>query len=349
MILSIIIQIVLCLVLLAILLLIAYYIYNYESIMNLKNANTVKKDVIIFDGWINLSISSSWGYNTYNKASMSFKDLTPSINQNGGAEYSYNFWIWVDKEQLNSINTTDDVVLLLRGSKIKVPYLSNTNCEVFNKGSTVLVKNPLIRMKKDGTAIIVEYNTITGPDAYRENGNNVINCASASWYDKNKGLLGIYNMNDYIYNRKWFMLTIVLREITPENDILYKNKTSCKIYINAINILDRIVESPYNGVNGSAVMKHNRAPLYVNPGNIYAYSSADEEKNPFEGKGDCLNMANLTYHNYALSDTDILQLFNQKFTKNPATPPIDNLAEYVEDKYAIASITEQSDTLPLPL
>lgn len=349
MIVSNIIQIVLCLFLLVILLFIAYYVYNYETIINMKNATTLKKDIIIFDGIMNFSTSSSWSFNTYNKSMVSFKDLTPSINQNGGAEYSYNFWLWVDKSKLKNINSSD-VVLLLRGSKLKVPYINNTNCEIFNKGSYVLVKNPLIRMKNDGTSIIVEYNTVTNPDSYRENGNNVINCASGSWYDKNKGLLGVYNMNDYTYERKWFMVTIVLREITPENDILYKNKTSCKIYINGINALDRIVESPYNGELGSSVMKHNRAPLFVNPGDIYSNDGQDS-KNPFEvsdGGDSVLQMANLTYHNYALNDVEILQLFNKKFTKAPAIAPVDETGDYTEDKYAIANVSEQSGNVPLP-
>ena len=205
-------------------------------------------------------------------------------------------------------------------------------------------------MKKDGTAIIVEYNTITNPDSYRENGNNVINCASGSWYDKNKGLLGVYNMNDYTYEKKWFMFTVVLREITPENDILYKNKTSCKIYINGINALDRIVESPYNGELGSSVMKHNRAPLYVNPGNIYS-NKGDDDKNPFEirdGGDSILQMANLTYHNYALNDVEILQLFNKQFTKKPAVAPVDETDGFDQDKYAIANVSEQNGNVPLP-
>jgi hypothetical protein len=350
MILSYIIQIVLCLLLLVILLFIGYYIYNYENLMDLKNSTVLRKDIIIFDGIMNFKTSQNWQYNTYNKSSITFKDLTPSINQNGGAEYTYNFWLKINKNVINTVNSSD-IVLLLRGSKIKIPYINNTNCEIYNKGSYILLKNPLIRMKSDGSAIIVEYNTLTNPDAYRENGNNVINCASASWYDKNKGLLGIYKMDDYTYNNKWFMFTVVLREITPENDILYKNKTSCKIYINGLNTLDRIVESPYNGSLGSAAMKHNRGALFVNPGDIYSTNSEKIGSNPLENvqsEDDILNMANLTYHNYALDDVEILNLFKKEFTKSPALPPLNDDKLYQPDKYAIANVSEQSGNFPLP-
>lgn len=345
--LSYLIQVAIAIVLLIMLLFIAYLVFNYENVLNIKNANTLKREVMIFDGIMDFS-TTQWSFNTYNKALASFKDLTPSINQNGGAEYSYNFWIYMNKDNLSNISSSD-LVLLLRGSKIKIPYFNNTNCEIFNKGSYIMVKNPLIRIKADGSAIIVEYNTITNPDAYREHGNNVINCSSGSWYDRNKGLLGIYNLDNYVYNKKWFMFTVVLREITPENDILYKNRTSCKMYINGINVLDRIVESPYNGSYGSSVMKHNRAPLYVNPGDIYSKSGNDGE-NPFktQNSNSSLLMANLTYFNYALTDVDIMGLFDKKFTKAAAMAPIDdNTLGSVEDKYAIAPVTEEGNTIPL--
>lgn len=345
MIMSNIIQIVLTIILLLILLLVAKFSYDYETILNFKNSNTLKKEIEIFDGIMDFS-TTQWAFNTYNRYLLSFKDLTPSINQNGGAEYSYNFWMYINKTGLKSLSS-DDVVLLMRGSKIKIPYINNTNCEIFKNGSYILVKNPLIRMKSDGSAIIVEYNTVTNPDAYRENGNNMINCSSASWYDKNKGMLGIYNMNDYTYDKKWFMFTVVLREITPENDILYKNKTNCKMYINGINVLDRVVESPYNGSYGSAAMKHNRAPLYVNPGDIYSQTGEDD-KNPFktDNSASVLQMANLSYFNYALTELEIQQLFNKKFSRVAASPPIDDGVGVI-DKYAIASVTENQNNFPM--
>lgn len=344
-----IIQIILAISLVIILFYVAYLVYNNEvvsELINSKNANQIKKEIIVFDGIMDFS-TTQWSFNTYNKSLISHKDLTPSINQNGGAEYSYNFWLYVNKANLTSI-TSSDVVLLLRGSKIKIPYINNTNCELASKGSYILVKNPLIRMKSDGSAIIVEYNTITNPDSYRENGNVVINCNSGSWYDKNKGLLGIYNMNNYVYDKKWFMFTLVLREITPENDILYKNKTSCKIYINGINVLDRVVESPYNGEYGSAAMKHNRAPLYVNPGDIFSNSDKNGE-NPFQSNNSesALQMANLSYHNYSLTEMEITELFKKEFTKSPAVGPVDDGSDSIEDKYAIAPVSEDGNNTPL--
>jgi hypothetical protein len=338
-------QVILAIVFLIILLFVVYFVFSSESVTNMQNAISLKNQIVLFDGIMDFN-TTQWNFNTYNKSKPSFKDLSPSINQNGGAEYSYNFWLYKDQSGLSNV-TSSDIVLMLRGNKMKTPYLNNTNCELANTGSYILVKNPMIRMKSDGSAIVVEYNTITNPDAYRENGKNAINCSTGSWEDKNKGLLGIYNLNDYTYDKKWFMFTVVLKEINPDTDILYKNKTSCKIYINGINILDKTVESPYNSSYGSSTMRHNRAPLYVNPGDMFS-TKGNESENPFNNSGDssAILMADLSYFNYAITDDEIDDLFAKEFTKDGAVAPVDDSVAI--DKYAIANLTEDSNNAPLP-
>jgi hypothetical protein len=333
----IIIQIIFALLLVFMLLFLANMIYNYETVANIRNSYVIKREIPIFSGYIDYS-QTVWTYDTYDKSKSSFKDLTPSINQNGGAEYTYNFWLYMDKSILGDV-TKPDIVLLLRGNTIQLPYLNNTNCEIANHQKYVLVKNPLIRLESNGSAMVVEYNTVTNPDSYRENGQNVIDC-SGSWMDQNKGMLGIYNMDDHSYDKKWFMVTIVLREVNPDNDILYKNKTSCKIYINGINVQDRTVESPYNGSYGSAAMRHNRGPLFVNPTDIFGEGQSIQS-----GKTDALKMANLTYFNYALTESDVMQVFGKKFSKQPASPPAASASDGI-DQYAIATISRDNSHFP---
>lgn len=335
-----IIQIIFALLLLFMLLLFANMIYNYETVVNIRNSYVVKREIPIFDGYIDINENNNWKYDTYDKNKSSFKDLTPSINQNGGAEYTYNFWLYIDKSKLSTVSK--DIVLLLRGNTIQLPYKNNTNCEITNYGKYVLVKNPLIRLEPNGSAMVVEYNTLTNPDAYRENGKNAIDC-SGNWMDQNKGMLGIYNMDDYAFNKKWFMVTIVLKEVNPDNDILYKNKTSCKMYINGINVQDRTVESPYNGTYGSAAMRHNRGPLYVNPTEINKKTDATSI---FDANTtDALKMANLTYFNYALTESEVMQVFGKKFSKQPAAPPAASKTDGI-DKYSIAAISRDYSHFP---
>jgi len=325
-----IIQVFLGIFIVLILLFIAYMVYNYERLDTLRNASNIKKKIPIFKGIYDYATHSDVEYNTYKETSNSYRNLIPSINQTGGAEYSYNFWLKIDATNIQRANSYgDDILLFLRGSKIQIPYRETTskaNCLLKTNGKYILVKNPLIRMKKDGTSIIIEYNTLSDPDAYRFDGNSLIKCDTGKWDDRNAGLLGIYDMNSSEYDNKWFMFTLVLKEITPENDILNKFKTSCKIFLNGIKMLDREVEAPYNGttdgIPGSAAMKHNRAPLYLNPGNLLSNSATHTNNKIFTSTDDSpLQMADLSYYNYALDSDEIKSIFSYGFNKYPYTPP----------------------------
>lgn len=317
-----IVQVIISLILVLILAFIGYAVFNNESLSALKNYNNVKKETNIFKGVFDFS-SIQGIYDTQDKSLSSYVDLKPSINQAGGAEYTYNFWLYRDAGKLNNIPiTSEDIALILRGNKTRVHYNSDSTCLLKNNADKyILVKNPLIRMKKDGSSIVVEYNTITFPDAFHEGGKTEIgtNC-NVGWFDKNKGLLGVYNI-DSTYDKKWFMVTIILQEINPNNDILYKNKTTCKMYINGILMLDRIVESPYDPLaTSSAAMRHNKGPLYINPRGIYP---TDNPNDTISGPSNAqaLMMADLTYFNYAIGPDEVETLFKKGFTKGSATIP----------------------------
>lgn len=312
-----------------ILLLIAFMIYNYERVNIIKNSKKIKKKIQIFNGIYDYSLYHDTEYNTFLQNSYTYRDLAPSINQSGGAEYTYNFWLKINRSSLlNSNSHGDDIILFMRGSKLQIPYTNEgsggSNCLLKQNKKYILVKNPLIRMKNDGTSIIVEYNTLTNPDAYRSDGTTLTKCDTGAWDDRNAGLLGIYNMTSSEYDNKWFMFTVVIREITPENDILNKFKTSCKIYLNGINMLDRVVEAPFNGESnkspGSAAMKHNKAPLYLNPGNLLSKNKNLIEEKLFTNNDNDfspLQMADLTYLNYAANDNQIKTMFSSGFSKEP--------------------------------
>jgi len=340
-------QVILAITILLILLFIAFMVYNYERNDILKNSKNIKKKVKLFEGIYDYSINNKQTYDTYSIIDNTYKDLSPSINQRGGAEYSYNFWLKINKGSMANSTIAEDIILFLRGSILQVPYKNTPdgsstvgkNCILDNNKKYILVKNPLIRINKSGSSIIVEYNTLTNPDSYRESGTGKINCDGDSWDDRNQGLLGIYNMTSSEYNDKWFMVTVVLREITPENDILNKFKTSCKIYLNGIKMLDREVEAPYNGIEdkleGSAAMKHNNSPLHLNPGNILNSEVTENENKLFENGNinSPLQMADLTYFNYSITDNQIRSLFNSGFSKKPfvAVKPPDVIAYPIAD------------------
>tara|TARA_B100001540_G_C15816257_1_gene647644 strand:+ start:6827 stop:7897 length:1071 start_codon:yes stop_codon:yes gene_type:complete len=350
-----IIQIILALFIIIILYIIAYYTFNYESMNIVKVMGGSKaRKIELFKGIYDYSLEKEVSYNTYsnNTTQGAFRELIPSINQYGGAEYSYSFWLKVDPEKLqNATDNNENIILFFRGSKHKIRYNTpnQKNCLMEANNKYILVKNPLIRMKKDGTSIIVEYNSVSNPDTFREDGIEKIDC-SGDWDSKNKGLLGIYNMTDNEYKNKWFMFTVVLQEITPEDDILHRFKTRCKIYLNGVNMLNRIVEAPFNGQDntsyGSAAMKHNRGKLYVNPGDILTGDNNPlfSAENTVAGEGG-LQMADLSYFNYALEQDEIIKLFKKGFNKERYTIPEEelNVIDYTITKIDLENIKKFPD------
>jgi hypothetical protein len=324
---SVMIQAILGIFVVLILLLIAFVIYNYERLNIIRNSKSIKKKIPIFNGIYDYAMYHNTEYNTFLENSNTYRDLAPSINQAGGAEYTYSFWLKINRRALIESNPhSEDIILFMRGSKLQIPYKNDgtggANCILRKNKKYILVKNPLIRMKNDGTSIIVEYNTLTNPDAYRSDGTTLIKCDTGKWDDRNGGLLGIYNMTSSEYDNKWFMFTVVIKEITPENDVLNKFKTSCKIYLNGVNMLDRVVEAPFNGASdkspGSAAMKHNKSPFYLNPGNLLSENDSYHETKIFENKElSPLQMSDLTYLNYAANENQIKSMFKSGFSKKP--------------------------------
>ena len=341
-----IIQVFLAFFIILICLFIALMVYSYDN-KNIVKQSTKKNAVQIFKGIYNYSMYDGQEYTTYTDSSFKFKNIVPSINQSGGAEYSYNFLLKINKDKMGPAltNSNSDIVLFLRGSKIQLNYNNDENCLLKENNKYVLVKNPLIRMKNDGTSIIVEYNTLTSADSYRSDGTDFIDCnkeTTDKWTNRNSGLLGIYDIKSNEYNNKWFMFTVVLKELTPENDILNKFKTSCKIYLNGVNMLDRVVEAPYNGISnltsGSAAMKHNRGPLYLNPGDILNKEGGNNKIFSSESSN-VLQMADLTYYNYALTHGEVKNIFKKKFNTTAFSPVTDNTI----DTYPIANININND------
>jgi hypothetical protein len=312
----------------------AYNIYLIEFEKMLKSSSDVKREVNIIDGIYDYTTYTEMQFNTIDETKDTYLDINPSINQEGGAEYSYNFWLYTDTTTLT--DKDKDIVLFFKGEKILFSSSQNYNCSTINAASkknvTVLIKNPLVKLRGDGKAMVVEFNNIYNPDSY-QHGSKYVNCEnidSGSWDNKNRNLLGIYDLN---FNKKWFMVTIVMKEVADANNILMKNRASCKIYINGINVLDKKAETLYNGRAQSATFKNNKSPFYMNP--VFTKNSSGDADIKTEMKRyktvsdlqeNTLQLADLKYYNYALPDTKILELLSNGFGKKAAKKNIKDKA-----------------------
>ena len=269
-------QVIIALIVLLLMGYVAYNIYVIELHNMFKGDNNIKKEIDIIQGVFDYHSNSEWKYNTINKLHNSYLDISPSINQSGGAEYSYNFWLYVNQTELkaDTKNNEKDLALFLKGEK-EVYYNNdkNFNCAgsfhspTAETSTTLITKSPLIRLRGDGTALIFEYNNLLTPDSYRNNFNNEkcndkLSSSLSTWEQRNKNLLGIY---DITFDKKWYMITFVLKELADPNDILTNNRALCKIYINGMLMYENKIETIYEDNRSSATPKHINSPFYINP------------------------------------------------------------------------------------
>lgn len=327
-------QIIISLIVLLLMGYVAYNIYLIELQSMFNGENNIRREVNIIKGVYDFYSNKEWKYNTNNKTHNNYLPIKSSINQQGGAEYSYNFWLYVNKEKLEKYNNeSKDIALLLKGEKIFYYNVNNYNCSARSSDEiiipTLLTKNPLIRINHNGSKLAVDYNNILSPDSYQYN-SSYEECGqtkpNANWETKNKNLLGIW---DIPFDNKWFMITIVMKEIADSANILAVNRAMCKIYMNGMLVFDDKVETKY-GVElnntHSATHKDNKSPLYINPGltNIISRDAnngvnLDQFYDTTKiGEENILKMGDIKYFNYAISEDMINEIFNKGLYKEKA-------------------------------
>ena len=339
-------QVIIALIILLLMGYVAYNIYLIELHHMFKGNNDIRKETEIFNGIIDFNDIKELKYNTKNRAHEKYRDISPSINQQGGAEYTYNFWLYVDQSKIQQLKNDNkkDILLFLKGEKI-VYYNNNTNynCMYRSGDSTstkhpvLLTKNPLVRLSYDGKNLAVDYNNILSPDSYQNN-SKYNRCDSVDnndlWWDRNKNMIGVYDIE---FSNKWFMVTIVMKEVADNNNILTKNRAICRIYINGLLVFENKLETIYGSNQDiySATFKNNNSPLYINPIFNMKYDTPaeplalqkknqnlpyldmstakyDDNKYNIDNPNDIsgvIKMGDLKYYNYALEADAINQLF----------------------------------------
>jgi hypothetical protein len=320
------IQVIISLIILLLMGYIGYNIYLIELQNMFQGENDIRKEITILNGTYDFSNSES-KFNTTDKSEINFKDIRPSTKQDGGAEYSYNFWLYIDQDKLREISQYDkkDIILFLKGEKnLYYNTKTNHNCGNINtpKNPVIITKNPLVRLSGDGRKIVIEYNNIYTSDSYQNNSkynesdDACKNIPISDWNKRNKNMLGIYDIE---FNNKWFMVTVVMKEVADSNNVLSYNRASCKMYINGVKLLDKKVETKYITNVHSATLKNNSSPFYINP--VLPDTIVKSTKNPYNRvtQGNVLKMSDIKYFNYAINEEIITSLYNRGFNSEVAT------------------------------
>lgn len=372
-----IIQIILSFFLIAIMALISYSIYNKEILNGIKVSNTTKKVVKVFDGIFSFG-SDTIEQETYNKSHPTYLDINPSINQNGGAEYSYNFWLYfnvVDGVIIGRSNyssggmTTNNqykyayINLFYKGEPESLLFKSNNfECDNVNDikilDKKVLIKNPLVKIRNDANEIIVEYNNINFPETYNSSAKSLtcIDNDENTLINRNRNKFGIKKIDVDKNKKRYNMITIVFQENPQNENIINSNKANCRIYFNGDLVSDRVANINNNEnveINEfkSRVMKSNYSKLRINDHSL----NLNHTTKPTVAKitdGDSgleeipLKMADLTYYNYALNQMEINSLYKAGFNKYEAV--LKNVNTDV-DKYIKGFNSKSAKDLPEPI
>jgi hypothetical protein len=317
-------QIVMAIAIVIILFVIAFMIFNMELAASIRSAGKLTSSTPIFTGIKDLYKSNNETYNTTNKFDISYIDIAPSINQASGAEMSYNFWLYLDNANYppprndvivapDSGLTTDDLILFLHGDR--KAYNFKTICKTQDKDD-IMIKCPLVKLQRSLDVLVVEFNTSNSVEAVHEASRNTCNENSKDWNLVNSYKLGISGLRDNgtnNYNKRWFMVTIIIQDTSPNDPVPLRNKVRCRILVNGITEMDRYVDGGLNYTTPS-LLKRNNGNFYVAP--LCNFGNNKNTKQPSGEREVC--MADLKYFNYALGPEEVKGMYDAGFTKQYA-------------------------------
>lgn len=354
-------QVIIAVIVVIILFVIGFSVYNLETLKAIQDASRQKRRTDIFVGVKDLVQNGEDIYTTTDESSASYKDLGLAVNQLGGAEYSYNFWLYVKRDtygiatqmpdKQKTVQPTDaglaasDIVLLLRGNK--TPYTYKNIC---GKDKTdILVKSPLIKLERNANVLSVEFNTTAAPDVTHESSRNTCGDNSTNWATMNNYKIAVSGLREKSnLDAKWFMVSVIVQDTTPADPLPLRNKTRCAIYINGVLELERYTEGRLIKDENAAttVLLQNQGPLYLYPeirGATGAALTTRHVNLTTKEKG--LMMADLSYYNYALSTEEITSLFNAGFKKQMAPKLSEFTASAKKDIFSDVSLAPNKKQL----
>ncbi len=292
---------------------IGFAMYNRDMVKNYAEARKTKRVTPIFSGIMDFK-GMHHRFETLDPLDPTYVNLNPSINQRAGAEFTYNFWLYQasaaftqttasrkNQADVDAGLMSDELVLLLKGDEKTVNYPNVCGKEK----SDIYVKCPLIKLAQNGDVLVVELNTVQGVDGVRENARNVCNDITTNWSYANGHRLAIRNMRTDNLLDKWYMVTVVVQDTSPDDPLPVRNKVRVRVYINGFLELDRFVDGKIDDPN--SVVRQNT-------GNLFIHATADSKAKRID-KARHIMMADLTYYNYAVEQSDINALVKKSFQK----------------------------------
>lgn len=290
-------QVVAALIITIILYIITLVVLNIDSIV-VNNSVKVKpkQHTRIINGYAPGSYLAKKSYNTINPLTDNFKKIGKSINTQGGAQFTYQFWIKIED---HNDDLFKDLIILLKGENRKykmVQYHEKTTEDNPNNYTRVntfdpeyLINCPLIKFGKNTRELQVYFNTSKGPvqilDGKALAPNVTISMNPSDDLSSRRNIMSLMPLN-------WTLFTFVFEEnfstaIGAENGIRFT------FYFNDVPYqINKASENPF----------FNQNMLKQNDGNLHIFPN-------LENGGDFVKIANISYFNYALHDNDVKNIY----------------------------------------
>lgn len=330
-------QVIAAIAIVLILFILGYWVFNREVVKSLREAQQLRNKVDIFTGVKDMALTLGESYNTMDENSGLYKDLKPSVNQAGGIEFTYNFWLYKDNSlqtpppsdtnrsavPVDNGLTPNDVILLLRGVDKPVSY---KNICGTNKND-IYVKCPLIKLENYGDSLTVEFNTKKSPDVVHADARNMCSESSTEWNEVNAHKVSVRNLSQNTnFDKQWFMVTVVLQDTYPPDPLPFRNRVRVFIYINGVLELDQYVDSRLDQTDiDASILKPNEGNLYIMPQiTLPVQEGSTTVKTTYKPSQSDIHkimMADLSYFNYAVGRDDVVNMYQKQFNKFYAVAP----------------------------
>jgi hypothetical protein len=234
----------------------------------------------IVNGYIDCVSGTNMVYNTFNNQSTNYINIPRSINRKGGAQFSYSFWLYLEDISPENIRNK---IILCRGDVTEYPYriLEKSSNKIIETGKSNIVKCPQIMFGSNYKELIVEFNTV---DKFNEK-MVIVNNVSDTDSTIRRNLLSL--TPNY-----WVLYTFVFEDNIQIND--FENGISVRFYVN---------DTLYQIHKVRSTLKQNNGDITVLP---------DATKTGIKSGRIC----DVYYHNYALDDVKIKDIYTKGPTKS---------------------------------
>lgn len=288
------IQVIIGAIVILILYIISLLVLNTDSLVVFVNSRVKQNETInIFQGVKSVTKLSGTNYNTVNPFSETFIKIPRSLNDKGGAQFSYQFWMKIGDTNYANYK---DLTILLKGDDKKyvkglydqtthnlLPYkasIYNQNPNATSTHPEYMVKCPLIKFGDSYKNMIIEFNTNKDPNARME-----VVLDGTDQYKKN--VLSLSPLN-------WYLITYVIED----------NFSAAYGSANGIQVTLYVNDFPYQVSSAATDPLLRNNYLKQNDGNLYLFPDVQIAK-------EFMQLSNMRYFNYAVSQHDVANAFSQ--------------------------------------